>query len=666
MRSFGPQRYSLVIRLTSVFFMIISLMAATVCRSAEDVVLSSGRSGLAQDSNETAVIPTLAGNTTNGTSSDEPALFETVEPSYNIYNKAGEDTKISLSLRNIDIIDALKFFSVKSGLNIIPTQKVSGRVTLNVDNVAVKDILDIMLRSNNLAYDKKNGIYNVMTEAEYRQLYGKNFFDARQVKMFRLKYAIPENAFSLLDAVKSDIGRLLVTPESGAVLLIDTPEKINEAEKALEALEEKGSIKVFNLQYAQAKDIEEQLKNQLDLKKVGMIKADERTNQVIVSTLPERMKDIEGLIASLDKKTKAVLIDTKIIKVRLNDQSSEGMQWEGLFKLGERLGMAYLGSYPFSAVQAAADDWRSRPQVFSDMGGNVGSYPFSGTTTSTNSSTKITTGKNMHIGLVGNRRDFDLIVNYLNTLGESRIIASPSLAVVNNQEAKIHIGERRAYITTTTTTGTTTSTVSEEVTYIDTGIRLSVIPMINDDGYVTIKIKPEISSIVGNVVSSSNNTIPIIDTNSAETTVIAKDGSTIIIGGLGREETLVSSEQFPVLGKIPLLGFFFKNKTVRKERVELIIMLTPVIFEGDKFISPKEEEKFKVKPAKSFDVFKPEVPAEKSQGVFVPIRGEEARSKGLKPYEATGARSEIQVEQPPGVFVPLEEKFISKGLKSFN
>jgi len=595
-----------------------------------------------------------------------PTLSQEANPAM-VTPSSEESSRVSLSLRNIDIIEALKFFSMRSGLNIVPTQKVSGRVTLTVENAPVKDVFDIMLRSNNLAYDKRGDIYNVMTEPEYRQLYGKNFFDTRQVCIFRLKYAIPEQAFSLLDAIKSDIGRLLVEPESGAVMLIDTPERIMEAQKALEALEQKNSVKVFSLKYAKAKDIEEQLRTQLDLKKVGMVRADERTNQVIVQTLPERMKNIEELITSLDKKTKAVLIDTKIIKIKLTKQADTGIQWEGLFQLAKQYGMAYIGSYPFSAVQSTTAAWRSRGQVLSDMGGNVGSYPFSGTTSNYSGGSKTTPGKNMHIGIVSGKRDFDVLLNYLQTLGQSKIIASPSLAVVNNQEAKIHIGERRAYVTTTTTTGTTTSTVSEEVTYVDVGVRLSVIPTINEDGYITIKVKPEISSIIGNITTSSNNQVPIIDTSTAETTVIAKDGSTIIIGGLGREEKTQSSEQVPILGKIPLLGFLFRNRTETMEHVELVIMLTPIIFEGDKFITTQEEEKFPTKPSKKFDVFKPEVPAGQSPStpVVIPLV-EEFKSKGFKAYDM-GARKEMaEAQQPPGVFVPIKEDLKPKGVRSYN
>jgi len=197
-------------------------------------------------------------------------------------NNALEGKKISLSLSNIDIIEALKFFSMKTGLNIIPTSRVSGRVTLTVELAPVKDVFDIMLRSNNLAYDKRGSIYNVMTEDEYRRFYGKSFSDARRVKVFRLKYAIPEQAFIMLDTIKSSIGRLLVEPETGTILIMDTEENIKASEEALVALEKENIVRVFNLKYAKAKDVEEQLKSQLDAKKVGSVRSDERTNQVIV------------------------------------------------------------------------------------------------------------------------------------------------------------------------------------------------------------------------------------------------------------------------------------------------------------------------------------------------------------------------------------------------
>lgn len=511
----------------------------------------------------------------------------------NIFNQ-----RISLDLRNIDILEALKFLSAKTGLNLIVTKAVTGRITLSVENAVTKDVFDIMLRSNGLAYFKQGEIYNIMTEAEYRALYGKNFYDSRQVKVLRLKYAIPEQAFSLLDALKSDIGRVLVDAEAGNAMIMDTPEKISQIEKTLEEFDQKNKVEVFALQYAKAKDIEEILKTRLDLKKVGFIKADERNNQVIVQTLPERMEEIKRLIKELDKQTKEVLIDTQIVKIKLSDQLDSGVEWEGLFKVGKKYGMTYLGSYPFSAVQSSTD-WRSRPQVLSDVGGSVGSYPFSGTTSNFSASSKTAPGESIHVGTISDKQDYDALVKYLQTIGETKILSNPKIVVVNNQEAKIHVGERQAYITTTTTSGQSTNTISEEVTFVDVGIQFAVTPTINDDGYITMKVKPEISSVTSTLITPTDNRIPIIDTSVTETTVLIKDGATLIIGGLRKEEKVNTSEQIPILGSIPFLGFFFRSSSNKVEKTELLVMLTPHIVSGNE-LATGNERAYGDKPGKEY------------------------------------------------------------------
>ena len=271
----------------------------------------------------------------------------------------GMNGNVSLDLRNIDIIEALKFLAVKAGANIIATKNVTGRVTLMVETVPVRDIFDIMLRSNGLAYAKQGDIYNVMTEEEYKAIFGRKFSDIREVRVFKLQYAIPEQAFSMLDALKSEIGRVLVEPDSGTALIMDTPERIQEIEKAMSTLEEKNLVKIFNLKYAKAKEVEEQLKMQVDAKKVGSVKADERSNQIIIQALPERMPDIEKIITALDGKTREVLIDTQIIKVKLSDQLTQGIDWQGIVSAGKNAGMIYLGSTPFGIIQTALP--RPRP-----------------------------------------------------------------------------------------------------------------------------------------------------------------------------------------------------------------------------------------------------------------------------------------------------------------
>jgi general secretion pathway protein D len=502
---------------------------------------------------------------------------------------------ISLDLRDMDVVDALKFLASRTGINVVITKIVSGRVSLTVEDVLIKDVFDIVLRSNGLAYTKQGAIYYVMTETEYKAFYGVNFSDMRQVKVSRLKYAIPEQAFSLLDAIKSEVGRVLVDPESGNVLMMDTPAKITQMKEALGEFEKQNLVKVFSLKYAKAKEVEEILKTQIDAKKLGLTKADERNNQVVVQTLPERMQAIEALVNKLDRQTKQVLIDTRIIKVKLSDQEDKGIEWEGLSNVSEQFGMTYMGSYPFSVVQSSTAPWQSRLQFYNGnlTGSDIGGYPFSGTTASYSASLPRSPGEKMHLGIVSGKADLDFLINYLQTLGTAKMLANPKITAINNQEAKIHIGERQAYVTTTTTaSGQGPSTVSEEVQFVDVGIQLSVTPNINDDGFVTMKIKPEISSVSGTLITATNNKIPIIDTSATETTVMIKDGTTLIVGGMRKEERSSGSEGIPFLSQLPFVGNLFKTSTGKVERVELVVLLTPHIISGTEFTTGAGDKRF--------------------------------------------------------------------------
>lgn len=550
----------------------------------------------------------------------------------------GMEGRITLDLRNIDIVDAMKYLSVKTGINLITNKSVTGRITLNVEDAIVKDIFDVMLRSNNLAFDRKGDIYNIMTQEEYKALYGKNFSDVRQVKVFKLKYAIPEQAFSFLDTLKSEIGRILVDPESGNVLIIDTPDRIEIIQQAMQGFEEKNIVKVFKINYARAKDIEESIKFQLDGKRVGLVKSDDRGNNIIIQTLPERMKQIEELIRSLDRQTKQVIIDTRVIQINLSRAGSVGTQWEGIFDVARAYGMTYLGAYPFSSVQSGSNTtWTTRSALWNTLQ-NVGSYPFSGTASVTSTGKKSIGTQEMHIGNVG-KQDFDVIFKYILTLGDTKILSSPKLVVVNNQEAKIHVGTKDAYVTTTTTTGGTgPNTVAEQVTFIDVGVLLSVVPSINDEGFITLKVKAEVSAVIKTLITPTKNEIPIVDTSLAETTVMTKDGSTVVIGGLRKETEISNSQQTPFLGSIPFLGNLFKSRSHAKGRTELLILLTPKIISGDYLVtgvSGKGTEKESIKNIKEYsglgyEEAEAQQKAASTSKVFIPSGKKALTVKGMK------------------------------------
>ena len=257
----------------------------------------------------------------------------------------GMDSLISLEFRSTEAGDVLKYLAQKAELNMSISNNVAGRVSLFVNNVPIQDVFDIVLRSNNLAYEKKGQLYYVMTEAEYKDLHGERFADTRVVKTFRLQYAMPEMAFNLLDALKSSIGRLLVDEHSGTIMIVDTREKVIEMEKSLAVLEQKGLVRIFDLKYAKALDLEASLKPDFETNKLGTVKADERTNQLVVKTYQDRMDEVERLIMAFDRKSREVLIDAKIIKVTLTNASDEGVDWNNIFSNFKFQGIDKVGDF---------------------------------------------------------------------------------------------------------------------------------------------------------------------------------------------------------------------------------------------------------------------------------------------------------------------------------
>jgi type IV pilus assembly protein PilQ len=492
--------------------------------------------------------------------------------------RTGMDKLISLDLRSTDATDALKYLAMQGELNISISNSVAGRVNLLLTDVPIRDVFDLILRSNELAYDKQNNVYHVMTEAEYKALYGRRFSDMRAVKTFRLQYASPQQAFNMLDTLKSDVGRLLVDEESGTVMVMETPEKLREMEESLSVLEQEGTTRVIDLKYAKAKDLEERLKDELEANKLGYVKADERSNQLIVKTLPERMRQLEELIRALDRKTREVLIDAKIVKVTYVNSMDSGINWDLVFSNLkfhglDQLGSSGLGDFRNATVGTAPTEVPAVSKI------RIPEFSLGG------KSIKL---GNLAFGTVA--RDGYELFRYLQTLGHTKIISNPRLMVTENQEAKILVGTREAYITTTTTSGQTTSTTAEDVEFIDVGIQLAVTPTINQDGFVTMKVKPEISSVARTLTTPSNNKIPIVDTSTAETTVMVEDGTTVIIGGLRKNEKKTSDQSIPYLGQVPMVGKLFFTRVDRDDQLtELVVFITPHIVGGAELVTGDEQ-----------------------------------------------------------------------------
>jgi len=155
------------------------------------------------------------------------------------------------------------------------------------------------------------------------------------------------------------------------------------------------------------------------------------------------------------------------------------------------------------------------------------------------------------------------------------------------------IGSKEVYFSQTQSQSSVTTTTAESVNYVDVGVKLNVTPTITEDDFVIMKIRPEVSSVRETAVSPLGSRVPVVETSEAETVVKVKDNAMVMIAGLMKDETRSTRNQFPFLGKLPFLRWFFGNTENEKKKIELAIFLTPHIITGDveKVDAEKEEVK---------------------------------------------------------------------------
>jgi type IV pilus assembly protein PilQ len=190
----------------------------------------------------------------------------------------------------------------------------------------------------------------------------------------------------------------------------------------------------------------------------------------------------------------------------------------------------------------------------------------------------------LKFGFVSN--NVSVFVSALEGVTDTTVLANPKVLALNKQKGEVIVGRKDGYITTTTTDTSTVQTVE----FLDTGTRLIFRPFIADDGFVRMEIHPEDSS---GGLTANNPPLPFKITTEVTSNVMIKDGHTIVIGGLFREESTASKSQIPFLGNLPLAGPLFRQQRDRTTREEIIILLTPHIVKDESVFSESAERMMK-------------------------------------------------------------------------
>lgn len=290
-------------------------------------------------------------------------------------------------------------------------------------------------------------------------------------------------------------------------------------------------VRVFTLNYVLASDVEKVVKglmSPLGQTFTNQTKKMEQRNaheQLVVEDMPPYLDRIAEYIAQVDTVPRQVIVEANILQVALKDNNRHGVNFNHLAQV-------------------------SRSNV------NIGTMGLASGTAPTSM-----------MRIEGS--DLTGLIDLLKSTNDTKTLASPKVAVLNGQEAKISVGGELGYLLTT---ATNTSTL-QSVSFLPFGVILEVVPIISDDGQIVMTVSPEVSTARINPTSK----VPDSEATKVTTTVMLTDGQAIVIGGLIKETVNDSQNKVPFLGDLWLVGRLFQSRDRLVERSEIIITLLPRI-----------------------------------------------------------------------------------------
>lgn len=361
-------------------------------------------------------------------------------------------------------------------------------------------------------------------------------------------------------------------------LFLDKIDNVYYIKTAAERTAEPTESDNYQFSYARAKDVSVLIAPQLSSKEAAQV--DERTNTLFFRETRSNIDNIRKLLVQLDKPTKQVMIEARLVEVTANPRQSYGINWSG----------AVGGSSNPQTIQFAGSQPSKPPKLNPD--GSVASpgEPAQGLYDPVS-------GK-----LIGQDFFFDKFLNplagqfailsapqmsitvqLLNEDSDAEFLANPRVVTADNMQARIEI-TRAQPVPSLTFNNQTGSYEFSGFTDKKFGNTLLVKPSINKDNFVTLGVKPEISNKVGDQAFTPNGTSqpilsPIIDTRTLDSNVLIKSGDTLAIGGLLQDEVSKTRTKVPIVGDIPILGYFFQSRGNARTKRNLLVFVTPTIID---------------------------------------------------------------------------------------
>ena len=293
----------------------------------------------------------------------------------------------------------------------------------------------------------------------------------------------------------------------------------------------------------------------------GFIQADPATNSLIITAPEPLYRQVRTMIDQLDTRRAQVYIESLIVEVAGGDAADFGFQWQGLIgNSGDRIGLA--GGTNFTPVSGRGNI----------IGVNLGA-----------TQGQINIGQGLNLGLlrsVNGVVSLAAIARALQSQTNTNIVSTPNLIMLDNEEAKIVVGENVPFITgqfTGAGGGGATTNPFQTIERKDVGITLRIKPQIGEGGAVRMQIFQEQSSVKLDAVAGTTNAGPSTTKRSIESTVVVDDGAILVLGGLIQDRFETTRSKVPLLGDIPWLGALFRSESRERRRTNLMVFLRPIV-----------------------------------------------------------------------------------------
>ena len=587
---------------------------------------------------------------------------------------------IAFNFVDVEIPTVIKFISEISGTNFIFDERIKGKITIIAPaKLSIDDAFSLFTSVLNLKgytiIPSGPRTYKIIPSSEAKAegmlSTGENIpvNDAYITKLLPTQNIKADDAVQFLRSVVSRDGYISAFGPGNLLLVVDSAsniEKISSILKLIDqpsAQEEQTKINVYFLENADATDLAKVLegilknmqtnyKTPLNRQKPGTesvpvlsITPDKATNSLIIIAPPSDYENISQVIRTLDKRRKQVFVEAMIVEATINKLRELGSKWRVAARQnGEPIAIGGFGNVDQSTLLSVVNGLTG---VSVGGLGNFFDVPY----TSINSSGTISTQTLTVPGFAAlfSLNDFKDSVNVLST---------PQLLTSDNKEAEIMVGENVPFISKRERDITTTGTVLNSIERQDVGITLRLTPQITEGDYVKLDIYQEISDIKGNESENILTTVgPTTTKRSTKTSVLVKDGSTVVIGGLMKENDEETVTKMPILGDIPILGWLFKSKTVSRDKTNLLVFLSPhIVKEADDLakITAEKQREFSVReklytPGEIIVKFKDDISKEKALEIIAQ-KGASVKKylEGIKAFHITlkpGQEVEVAVQE---------------------